>query len=176
VRVRSGYLCKLTDNVYGIEFLSFKVRNMANNQVLFEVSRDPNMPTLSPGDLAQLTPEEEDSVRCISYDFGPDFLRLEAIGTQLEFAVGGEPVPNFRMIERHYFRDELIKSYDFVFGFCIPNSTNSWEAIYEVPPLREELIKQMVDNPFETESDSFYFVNDKMIMHNKAKYAYTRGT
>jgi hypothetical protein len=43
------------------------------------------------------------------------------------------------MIERHYFRGELIKSFDFEFGFCIPNSTNTWNAVYDVPPLPEAL-------------------------------------
>jgi hypothetical protein len=28
----------------------------------------------------------------------------------------------------------------------------------------------MIDHPFETKSDSFYFVNDRLIMHNKASY------
>lgn len=28
----------------------------------------------------------------------------------------------------------------------------------------------MIDNPYETKSDSFYFVNGKLIMHNKASY------
>jgi hypothetical protein len=31
----------------------------------------------------------------------------------------------------------------------------------------------MINNPWETQSDSFYFVDDVMVMHNKAKYAYT---
>jgi hypothetical protein len=31
----------------------------------------------------------------------------------------------------------------------------------------------MIANPYETRSDSFYFVDDKLIMHNKADYAYT---
>ena len=39
------------------------------------------------------------------------------------------------MIERHYFGNELIKSFDFNFGFCIPGSTNTWEAVYALPPL-----------------------------------------
>lgn len=39
-----------------------------------------------------------------------------------------QAVENFRMIERHYFRDRLIKSFDFTFGFVIPNSSNSWEV------------------------------------------------
>ena len=28
----------------------------------------------------------------------------------------------------------------------------------------------MIDSPFETKSDSFYFVNGNLIMHNKASY------
>ena len=36
----------------------------------------------------------------------------------------------------------------------------------------------MIANPWETQSDSFYYVTDEqgvetMIMHNKAKYAYS---
>jgi hypothetical protein len=30
----------------------------------------------------------------------------------------------------------------------------------------------MVANPYETVSDSFYFVGDELVMHNKAFYAY----
>ena len=33
----------------------------------------------------------------------------------------------------------------------------------------------MIKNPFETRSDSFYFVDDQLIMHNKADYAYNGG-
>lgn len=39
------------------------------------------------------------------------------------------------MIERHYFRDRLLKSFDFDFGFLIPNSQNTMEHIYEFPEL-----------------------------------------
>ena len=28
----------------------------------------------------------------------------------------------------------------------------------------------MIEAPFDTQSDSFYFVDDKLIMHNKAAY------
>lgn len=30
----------------------------------------------------------------------------------------------------------------------------------------------MIGHPFETKSDSFYFVDDTLIMHNKASYKY----
>jgi len=170
-----GYMCPLTANVYGIDFEVFRVNDYETGQVLFEVAKDPDTP---PTDWASIPPEYEDQVRCISYDFGSDFLSLPAISTELQFSVGSEPLQSFRMIERHYFRDFLIKSFDFEFGFCMPNSTNTWGAIYDVPELPAELVEDMIANPWETQSDSFYFVTDeygveRMVMHNKAKYAYS---
>ena len=38
-------------------------------------------------------------------------------GRRLAFCVGNDAVSNFRMIERHYFRDRLLKSFDFTFPF-----------------------------------------------------------
>jgi len=66
------------------------------------------------------------------------------------FVVGPRPVKNFRMIERHYYKDYLIKSSDFNFKFCIPNSKNTWEHLYEMPQLKKELKEEMIDNPLKT--------------------------
>ena len=93
------------------------------------------------------------------------------------------------MVERHFFRDELIKSFDFNFGFCPPNTTNSIEHIYDMPDVNSKkstrtrssrdlqtkfsfLAKEMIDHPYETKSDSFYFVENQLIMHKKASYAF----
>ena len=76
------------------------------------------------------------------------------------------------MIERHYFRDELIKSYDFNFGFVIPNSTNTWDAVYEIPSFPPPLIDAIVQNPYECKSDTFYFIGDELVMHHKVSYRY----
>ena len=38
------------------------------------------------------------------------------------------PLHNFRMIERHYFRNQLIRSYDFSLPFVIPGTKNTWEV------------------------------------------------
>ena len=44
--------------------------------------------------------------------------RVPAVGgRRLAFCVGNDAVSNFRMIERHYFRDRLLKSFDFTFPF-----------------------------------------------------------
>jgi hypothetical protein len=58
---------------------------------------------------------------------------------RLTFSVGDRPVPNFQMVERHYFKSRLIKSFDFKFVFCIPNSVNTWDTTYELPPLDDAL-------------------------------------
>jgi hypothetical protein len=124
------------------------------------------------GKAEEVPPEDENLVRTIKYHFGPDFLQLRRIGTTLEFSIGPEPVTNFRMIERHYFRNTLIKSFDFNLEFCIPNSRNQWEVMYEVPDLAPEVLQDMIDHPWETKSDSFYFVEGALVMHNKAEYNY----
>lgn len=163
-----GYLCPLSANIYNIDFVSFKIRDMDSNETLFEVSKDPDQPPIDYSLLDDL----DDSVRSIRYDFDASFLTKQTIGTTLHFTVGDKEVPNFRMIERHYYKDELIRSYDFAFSFCIPNSSNSWEAVYDLPQVTEAEIADMLQSPYETKSDSFYFVNDELIMHNKAEYAY----
>ena len=115
---------------------------------------------------------DPDSLRRIDYKFESDVLMLPRIQTKLKFKVGRKKVRNFRMIERHYFRNRLIKSFDFTFPFCVPGSVNTWFSEYELPPMDQALINEFVKRPFETESDSFYFVGNELIMHNKARYHY----
>jgi len=112
--------------------------------------------------------------RRICYKFSEDVLRLPNIETSLVFKVGKSEVKDFVMIERHYFRNKLIKSFDFGFGFCIPSSTNTWDAVYSLPTLDDYLITDMIAHPYETCSDSFYFVDRQLVMHNKASYTYLR--
>ena len=108
----------------------------------------------------------------IRYHLGPDFFDLKNLGSSLTFSVGDKPVKDFLMIERNYFNGALIKSFEFKFDFCIPNSVNTWESIYTIPEIDPEVKKKMIAEPWHTKSDSFYFVGDKLIMHNKAIYNY----
>jgi len=165
-----GFLCPLSANTYGLDFLEFEIKDYDSGESIFHVKKDPEagLPML-PDDI---DPEIEKAVRTVKYTFPEKFLRFKTVRTALVFSVGPEPVPNFRMIERHYFKGDLIRSYDFNFGFCIPGSTNSWEAIYGVPEMTEKRIMDLMDSPFEMQSDSFYYVGDTLVMHNKAAYSY----
>lgn len=162
-----NYLCDPGANIYSIDFTRFKIRDMETGTVLFEIAKPDNIEE-------EIIDNDDDpnAGRFVRYKFTPEFLKLKTVGATVEFTVGDKPVNNFRMIERHYFRDRLLKNFDFEFGFCIPNSKNTCEHIYEFPTLEIDEVQEMVNHPFETKSDSFYFVDGNLIMHNKADYAY----
>ncbi len=164
----SHFLCPLSANIYNIQFLSFKIRDFETNNILFAIEKDPNEEELKEEEIDS----NEEDYRTVRYHFGPNFFRLKKVGTNLTFSVGDKPLKNFRMIERHYFKDQLIQNFDFNFPFCIPKTTNSWESIYSVPELTSDLIDSMIKSPWMTKSDSFYFVGNELIMHNKAEYNY----
>jgi len=163
-----NFLCPLSANIYKIDFHSFKIRAIeeGSERVLFEVKKDPD-------EEPPLDDSADDSVRSIRYHFGPSFLDFTNIGTTLEFTVGEHPLHNFRMIERHYFRNVLVRSYDFSMPFVIPHTNNTWEVIYMMPEFTQEWKDALISAPWETKSDSFYFVADQLVMHNKAEYNYS---
>ncbi|KAK3084803.1 hypothetical protein FSP39_019341 [Pinctada imbricata] len=173
-KITDKYLCPPEANVYGIDFTRFKLRDMESGAVLFEVAKPP--PAYDSDDEAEQEEIDPHAGRFVRYQFTPQFLKLKTVGATVEFVVGEKPVNKFRMIERHFFKEKLLKSFDFEFGFCIPHSRNTVEHIYEFPPLTPDEVDDMVQHPFDTRSDSFYFVEDKLIMHNKADYAYNGGT
>lgn len=70
------FLCPLSANTYGIDFLSFRIRDMDSGAVLFEVSKDANAPApVYPPDF------DTDQLRSIEYKFPAQFLRYDTVGT-----------------------------------------------------------------------------------------------
>ncbi|XP_070778910.1 protein unc-119 homolog B-A [Enoplosus armatus] len=159
------YLCSPEDNIYSVNFSRFKIRDLGSGAVILDIKKH------SPTEIQDVI--ELDTSRFIQYHFSPAFLALREIGATLEFTVGSKALKRFRLIERHFFRNLLLKTFDFEIGFCIPHSRNTCEHIYCLPDLEPETVEEMIANPFETRSDSFYFVNNKLIMHHKAEYSFT---
>ena len=126
------FLCKLSDNWAKFRFKGFKIRDMVSNLTLVEVPEDDV-------ENDQLNDDDDVSKRLIKYHLGPDFLELQQVGLTMYFSVGDKPIQQMEMIEKHYFRDKCIREFSFKFGFIIPNSTNSWELIYDFPELSEEI-------------------------------------
>ena len=136
------FLCPLSANVYDFDFLEFEIKDYDTNESVFKIAKNPTH-SASPNDpndpfgdaeateaLFTTNPSLEAAVRtvrtrsraalrCRASERADVFHRRETGGISL--------------IERHYFRDALLRSYDFTFGFVIPNSVNGWEAIYPAP-------------------------------------------
>ena len=159
------FLCPLTANAFGMDFVSITMKDYDTHDLLFEVTRDADQP--SP------TNAVEDPLRNIQYPlaFAENVNRLRAIQKQLVFSVGNQEVQEFRVINRFWFRSRLIGGFDFTFGNCLPGSTNTWDSVYLQSWLfDDELVAQMVANPHESQTDEFFFVDGKLIMHQKASY------
>ena len=109
---------------------------MVSNIVLVDVPEDDV-------ENENLSEDDDPTKRLIKYHLGPDFLELKTVGLTVFFSIGQQPIQNMQMIEKHYFKGKVIREFDFKFGFIIPNSTNSWELIYDFPDLSEEEKEQI---------------------------------
>ena len=133
------FLCRLSDNWPKVAFKGFKIRDMISNITLVDE------PAEEIEDEDTLNEEDDPSKRQIKYHFGPDFLQLQTVGLTMRFGIGGQPIQNLEMIERHYFKGRVIQDYSFQFGFVIPNSTNEWEFVYDMPDFTEEEAQEIVN-------------------------------
>ena len=71
-RCTEKFLCRQTDNIYHIDFVKFKLRDMETNSTLFEVAK--------PASMVTNFNEENDATRMVRYNFTPDFLKLKTVG------------------------------------------------------------------------------------------------
>lgn len=151
------------DNIYGLIFSSFKVRDAETGEVFVDVNGQ------TKEDFEKYYDKE------IEYVFPHRLLKAKTIGTNIGLVIGSQPVKNIHFIERHYFDSRLLDSYSFKFPFFMPNSDNNIEFIYSVPKLPETIIDCMkCGQTFVTYSDTFVFVEDQLITHRKAKFYYLR--
>nr|CAG4650471.1 EOG090X0D9B [Sida crystallina] len=138
-RITDRYLCSSDANIYDIDFTRFCIRDLDSGTVLFEIAKPLPSDVIDDPDPEVEEATDPNAGRFVRYQFTPQFLKLKTVGATVEFVVGDKAVNKFRMIERHFFRDRLLKTFDFEFGFCIPNSKNTCEHIYEFPALSNEL-------------------------------------
>ena len=71
-RSTETFLCDQADNVYEIDFVKFKLRDLDTAAVLFEVAKPDNVKT----DFTV----ENNAARFIRYNFAAEFLKLKTIG------------------------------------------------------------------------------------------------
>ena len=174
-----AFVCPLDANKYGVEFIGITMVDGENPKREVHHSGDSTGCDVEDfiGMLRFLTMMGDDSPRVIEYELDPSFLDLRRVQITTAFKVHGKaPLPNLRMIERHYHKDALLKSYDFTFPgpSPAPGEVATWTFEYELPEISPEEKQAMIANPGSVESDSFYFVDGELQMHHKAIYLYTK--
>ena len=111
--------------------------------------------------------------RLIKYNFGSDFLYLKTLALTLDiYVIASEPLSDLIMIERHYFKNRLISQFEFKFPRCEVKHRTQVEVVYDLPALSEEEMREIVKSPWSMTSDSFFFSNGVLLIHNKAMYNY----
>jgi hypothetical protein len=155
------FYVKLSDNSFGIRFIGFKIRD-CDKGIIFHEFRASSIYDLDI--FAELE---------LEYYFPQEILKAKTIGTNLTFVVGSQPVQNLDFIERHYIYDNLVGNYTFNFPFFMPNSENNIEFIYNVPNLPKQALDDIANGrDIPARSDTFIFVNGKLVIHRRAKYLY----
>ena len=156
------FLIKLEDNVYGVRFNGFKLRDIKTDKVFHEYY---------PADPYEL---DYFADHMLDYPFPNDILKgQKRLGTYLKLVVGDNLVKNLVLIERHYIGGKLAANFKFTFPIFIPKSENNVEFIYEIPKLSPEVEEKLEKGEdVHAESDTFVFVEGKLIIHRRAKYTY----
>ena len=156
------FLVKLEDNIYGVRFNGFKLRDIKTDKVYHE--------------YYPANPYELDyfADHILDYPFPNDILKGQKhLGTSLKLVVGDKLVKDLVLLERHYIGGKLAANFRFTFPAFIPKSENAVEFIYEIPKLSPEVEEKLEkgEDVF-AESDTFIFVEGKLIIHRRAQYTY----
>ena len=124
--------------MYGLVFSSFCVRSPGANGEKFVDLCHTYDADFDYAAAAAALPDDDLSTRYIRYGFDPSFLDCTSIGAALTMHNGPRELKDLQLVERHYFRNKLIKSFEFTFPYVIPSSTNTWEMIYDVPKISSD--------------------------------------
>ena len=156
------FLIKLEDNIYGVRFNGFRLRDIKTDKVYHEYY---------PKDVYEL---DYFADHVLDYPFPNDILKGQKhLGTSLKLVVGDKLVKNLVLLERHYIGGKLAANFRFEFPVFIPNSQNDVEFIYDVPELSPEVQNKLKNGEdIHAASDTFVFVEGKLNVHRRAKYTY----
>lgn len=156
-----AFLVKLEDNKPGVRFNGFKLRDCETGEVFHEYN---------PSSVTELDYFADHE---LDYKFSTRILKAKTLGSTLKLCVGNQTVKNLVLAERHYIDGKLAANYSFEFPLFIPNSENSVEFIYTLPKFDESVLNKIKKNePIFAKSDTFIFVEGKLIIHRRANYTY----
>ena len=173
-----SFLCDLDDNIFNIYFTKLIFKQIQNNsnkteKLLFELKNDSNNNINE--EIKQKSKEIKDiykNPRMVRYHLDPDILDLNMKLT-LEYKNEGKKPLSLKMIENHYHDNKLIMQFFHDFGFCIPHSVNQQDITYKFNSHEIDKLSKSKSS-FEIKTDTFFFANEKLIIHNKTLFYFSK--
>ncbi len=158
----SEFFVYLEDNVHGIRFKGFKLRNFETGEIFHQFTAQ---------NIYELDYFADNE---LNYHFPSKILKSKTLGSNLTLVMGDNLVKDLTLIERHYIDDQLQANYKFDFPVFMPNSENNIEFMYSVPSLSQKS-QEMLEKGKDilAKSDTFIFVEGKMMIHRRANYVYS---
>ena len=157
------FLVKLEDNTYGVKFNGFRLRDMQDDKIYHEYY---------PKDEYEL---DYFADHMLDYPFPNDILKGQKhLATKLNISIVGDKlVKDVVLLERHYIEGKLAANFRFPFKIFPSKSKNEVEFIYVIPKLSDEVEEKLKKGEdVHGASDTFVFVEGKLIIHRRAKYTY----
>lgn len=163
-KAQDTWLVEPEDNTPGIRFNGFKLRDTASGVVYYEYY---------PKDKFEL---DKFAKTLLPYAFPYQLLQDEKhLGTTLILCVGDKVVKDLVLLEIHYVEGKKFATFKFQFPIFMPNSENSVEFIYDIPKLSPEILAKMGKGEnIEAKSDTYVFVEGKLVVHRRALYYYVK--
>ena len=172
-----SFLCELDENIYNFGFTKFVLKSIDSclnikEKVLFDLKIDSfNINE----EIIKRSKEIKDiykNPRMIRYHLTKDVLDNDM---KLTLSYKNESKYGFflKMIENHYYDNKLIEQICQDFGFCMPYSENERDIIYKKNSQGFKNISK-ISGSFEIKTDTFFFANDKLIIHNKTLFYFSQ--
>ena len=157
-----NFYVELKDNILGIRFKGFKLRDVQTNEIFHSYQSE---------NIYELDYFAENE---LDYVFPSSILKVKNLGSNITLVVGNNLVKNLTLIERHYIDNQLAANYKFEFPVFMPGSENNIEFMYPIPPLTKDTLDRINNcQDISAKSDTFIFVEGKLMVHRRANYCYT---
>ena len=157
-----NFYVELKDNALGIRFKGFKLRDVQTNEIFHSYQSE---------DIYELDYFADNE---LDYVFPSSILKAKNLGSNITLVTGNNLVKSLTLIERHYIDNQLAANYKFEFPVFMPDSENNIEFMYPIPPLTKDTLDKINNGEdISAKSDTFIFVEGKLMVHRRANYSYS---
>ncbi|XP_058808764.1 retinal rod rhodopsin-sensitive cGMP 3',5'-cyclic phosphodiesterase subunit delta [Phymastichus coffea] len=96
-------------------------------------------------------------------------LRCRAVSREINFSTA-EPMERFRLEQKVLFKGRCLEEWFFELGFVIPNSTNTWQSLFQAAPESQMMPANVLNGNMVIETK--FFDDDVLITTSQVRLFY----